>query len=44
VTVTYVKPEDFTDIDRSPIDRERTLKNFTDYFKSLEKKLPPGSR
>jgi len=42
VTVSYVKPEEFTDIDRSPIDRENTLKNFTDYFKSLEKKLPAG--
>lgn len=42
VTVSYVKPEEFTDVDRSPIDRENTLKNFTDYFKSLEKKLPDG--
>jgi hypothetical protein len=42
VTVTYVKPEDFTDVPRNPIDRERTLKDFSDYFKSLEKKLPAG--
>jgi hypothetical protein len=42
VTVSYVKPEEFIDIDRNPIDRERTLKQFTEYFKSLEKKLPAG--
>lgn len=42
VSVTYVKPEEFTDVERSPIDREHTLKQFTDYFKSLDKKLPAG--
>lgn len=42
VSVSYVKPEDFTDVSRSAIDRERTLAQFTDYFKSLEKKLPAG--
>ena len=42
VSVSYVKPEDFVDIDRNPIDRERTLKQFTEYFQSLEKKLPAG--
>lgn len=42
VSVTYVKPEDFVDIDRNPIDRERTLKQFTEYFQSLEKRLPAG--
>lgn len=42
VSVSYVKPEDFTDVPRLGIDRERTLQQFTDYFKSLEKKLPAG--
>jgi len=42
VSVTYVKPEDFSDMPRSVIDRDRTLQQFTDYFKSLEKKLPAG--
>lgn len=42
VTVTYVKPEDYSDVPRSPVDRERTLKEFSDYFATLEKKLPEG--
>ncbi|MYM21133.1 DUF3016 domain-containing protein [Duganella sp. FT135W] len=42
VSVSYVKPEDFSDVPRGVIDRDRTLQQFTDYFKSLEKKLPAG--
>lgn len=42
VSVSYVKPDEFTDMPRSPIDRERLLKDFTEYFKTLDKKLPAG--
>lgn len=42
VNVTYVKPEDYSDVPRNQIDRERTLKEFSDYFATLNKKLPPG--
>jgi len=44
VSVSYVKPEDYSDVPRSPIERERTLQQFTDYFKTLDKKLPAGQR
>lgn len=44
VSVTYVKPEDFSDVPRGVIDRDRTLKDFTDYFKTLDKKLPAGQQ
>ncbi|MYM73807.1 DUF3016 domain-containing protein [Duganella sp. FT134W] len=42
VTVTYTKPDDYTDLARGEYDRERVLKQFTDYFATLEKKLPAG--
>ncbi|MRX10957.1 DUF3016 domain-containing protein [Pseudoduganella sp. FT25W] len=42
VTVTYTKPEDYTDVPRGGYDRERTLKDFSAYFATLDKKLPPG--
>lgn len=42
VNVTYVKPDGFTDMPFSPIERERTLKDFSDYFATLDKKLPQG--
>jgi hypothetical protein len=42
VTVTYVKPDDYTDVPRSAIERERVLKDFSDYFATLDKKLPAG--
>jgi len=42
VSVSYVKPEDFTDVPRNAIDRERVLKDFSDYFATLNAKLPPG--
>jgi len=42
VKVTYVKPDDYTDMPFSPVDRERTLKEFSSYFATLDKKLPAG--
>ncbi|MYM96869.1 DUF3016 domain-containing protein [Duganella vulcania] len=42
VSVSYVKPEDFTDVPRNAIDRARVLKDFSDYFATLNAKLPPG--
>ncbi|TFW16113.1 DUF3016 domain-containing protein [Duganella callida] len=42
VIVTYTKPDDYTDVSRSVIERERTLKAFSDYFATLDKKLPAG--
>ena len=44
VSVTYVKPDDYTDVPRNLMDRERTLKDFTEYFKTLNKKLPAGQQ
>jgi hypothetical protein len=42
VSVTYVKPDDYTDVPRNAIDRERVLKDFSAYFATLDKKLPAG--
>ena len=42
VSVTYVKPEDYLDVPRNQIERERMLKDFSDYFAKLDKKLPAG--
>jgi hypothetical protein len=42
VTVTYVKPDDYTDVPRSAIERERVLKDFSEYFARLDRKLPAG--
>ena len=42
VSVSYVKPDDFTDVPRNAIDRERVLKNFSDYFATLNARLPAG--
>ncbi|MES2160437.1 MAG: DUF3016 domain-containing protein [Pseudomonadota bacterium] len=42
VSVSYVKPDDFSDVPRNAIDRERVLKDFSDYFATLNKKLPAG--
>ena len=42
VSVTFVKPEEFTDMPRSPIERERLEKDFAQYFASLNKQLPAG--
>lgn len=44
VSVSYVKPEDYTDVPRNAIERERTLQQFNEYFKTLDKKLPPGQQ
>ena len=42
VSVTFVKPEQFADMPRSPIERERLEKDFARYFASLNKQLPAG--
>jgi hypothetical protein len=42
VKVTYVKPDDYTDVPRNAIERERTLKDFSAYFATLNKKLSAG--
>ena len=42
VSVAYVKPDDYTDVPRNQIDRERVLKDFSAYFATLDKKLPAG--
>ncbi|WP_332856205.1 DUF3016 domain-containing protein [Duganella sp. S19_KUP01_CR8] len=42
VSVSYVKPDDFADVPRNGVDRERVLKDFSDYFATLSKKLPAG--
>ena len=42
VSVTFVKPEEFIDMPRSPIERERVQKDFAQYFASLNKQLPAG--
>ncbi|MCU6500586.1 DUF3016 domain-containing protein [Rugamonas sp. A1-17] len=42
VSVSYVKPDDFSDVPRNAIDRERVLKDFSDYFAALNAKLPAG--
>ena len=42
VSVTYVKPDDYTDVPRNQIDRDRVLKDFSAYFATLDKKLPAG--
>lgn len=44
VSVTFVKPEDFIDMPRSPIERERLQQDFAQYFASLDKQLPAGQR
>jgi hypothetical protein len=42
VSVTFVKPEEFTDMPRSPIERERLQQQFSQYFATLGKQLPAG--
>jgi hypothetical protein len=44
VSVTFVKPEEFADVPRNAIDRERLQKDFTEYFATLDKKLPAGQK
>lgn len=42
VTVAYVKPEEFSDLAFTPIERERALQKFSEYFATLAPKLPAG--
>ncbi|HEX8404984.1 MAG TPA: DUF3016 domain-containing protein [Duganella sp.] len=42
VSVSFVKPEEFTDVPRSQIERERLQTEFSRYFASLGKQLPAG--
>ncbi|MYN46676.1 DUF3016 domain-containing protein [Pseudoduganella sp. FT93W] len=42
VSVSYVKPEDFADVPRSAVDRERVLKDFSSYFDTWSARLPAG--
>ena len=44
VSVSYVKPDEFMDMPHGQIDRERVLKDFTQYFAKLDKKLPAGQQ
>jgi hypothetical protein len=44
VSVSYVKPEEFVDVPRGELERERVLKEFTSYFSTLDKKLPAGQQ
>jgi hypothetical protein len=42
VSVTFTKPEDYSDVPRSGVERERLLEEFKDYFTKLGAKLPAG--
>lgn len=42
VSVSYVKPEDYADVPRNAIERERVLKDFSNYFESWNARLPAG--
>src|SRR5471032_487004 len=42
VEVSYVKPEQFSDVPFMQVDRERVLKDLTDHFAELGHKLPAG--
>lgn len=42
VTVTFSHPEDFHDMPLSATDREQILKDLSDHFAYLGKRLPPG--
>ena len=44
VSVSYVKPDEFIDMPHGQIDRERVLKEFTQYFATFDKKLPAGQQ
>ena len=44
VTVTYEKPEEFIDMPRSPVERDRVLREVTRHFDSLAKDLPAGQQ
>lgn len=42
VSVNYVKPEQFSDMPFSVVDRERVLKALSEHFAKLGEKLPAG--
>lgn len=42
VTVTFVHPEDYSDMPVSAYDRDAIIKQFSDYFAYLGKTMPPG--
>ncbi|MBJ7312717.1 DUF3016 domain-containing protein [Rugamonas sp. CCM 8940] len=42
VNVSYVQPEQFSDVPFSPLDRERVLKQLSEHFAKLGKQLPAG--
>ena len=42
VQVTYIKPEEFSDMPFNIRDREEVLAQLTDHFKQLAKQLPAG--
>jgi len=44
VSVSYVKPDEFIDMPRSPQDRAQILKEIGDHFRKLGKNLPAGQQ
>ena len=42
VTVTFLHPEDYSDMPLAAYDRDALIKQFSDYFAYLGKSLPPG--
>ncbi|OFA04753.1 DUF3016 domain-containing protein [Duganella phyllosphaerae] len=44
VSVSYVKPDEFIDMPHGQIERDRVLKEFTQYFATFDKKLPAGQQ
>ena len=42
VTVTFVHPEDYSDMPLAAYDRDAIIKQFSDYFAYLGKRLPAG--
>jgi hypothetical protein len=42
VSVTFTKPDDYSDMPRSGVEREHVLEEFKDYFTKLGAKLPAG--
>lgn len=44
VSVTYVKPDEFIDMPRSPQDRDQVLKDISAHFRKLGKELPAGQQ
>jgi hypothetical protein len=42
VTVTFLHPEDYSDMPLAAYDRDAIIKQFSDYFSYLGKTLPPG--